>query len=62
MQIVTATGLSWPSVRAALDLYGRGGMAALKPAVRGKKSGAVRSLTAQLEQTIQHIICDKRPE
>lgn len=32
MQIVTATGLSWPGVRMALKLYEQGGMAALKPA------------------------------
>ena len=47
MQIVTATGLSWPSVRMALNLYEQGGMAALKPPVRGKKPGSGRSLTAE---------------
>lgn len=62
MQIVTATGLSWPGVRAALDLYEAGGMAALKPAIRGKKPGTGRSLTAAQEHTIRTIICDKRPE
>ena len=62
MRIVTATGLSWPSVRSALDLYERGGMAALKPPVRGKKPGTGRSLTAEQEQNLQRIICDKRPE
>ena len=62
MRIVTATGLSWPSVRSALDLYERGGMAALKPPVRGKKPGTGRSLTANQEQNLQRIICDKRPE
>ena len=62
MQIVTATGLSWPSVRMALNLYEQGGMAALKPAVRGKKSGTGRSLSAEQEQALRRIICDKRPE
>lgn len=62
MQIVAVTGLSWPGVHAALDLYERGGMAALKPAVRGKKPGTGRSLTAEQEQAIRKIICDKRPE
>ena len=62
MQIVAATGLSWPGVRAALDLFERGGMSALKPAVRGTKPGTGRSLTAEQERTIQRIICDKRPE
>lgn len=31
MQIVDLTGLSWPAVRAAIDLYEAGGMAAVKP-------------------------------
>lgn len=62
MQIVAMTGLSWPGVRAALDRYEAGGMAALKPAKRGKKPGTGRSLTAEQEQAIRQIICDKRPE
>lgn len=62
MQIVTATGLSWPSVRGALDLYERGGLVALRPSVRGKKPGTGRSLSAEQELAIQRIICDKRPE
>ena len=39
MQIVELTSLSWPAVRTAIDLYEAGGMAALKPKERGKKSG-----------------------
>lgn len=62
MQIVVATGLSWPGVRTALDLYASGGMSALKPAVRGKKPGTGRSLTAEQEHAIRMTICDKRPE
>jgi len=62
MQIVAMTGLSWPGVRAALDRYEAGGMAALKPAVRGKKPGTGRRLTGEQEQGIRQIICDKRPE
>lgn len=62
MQIVVATGLSWPGVRTALDLYESCGMSALKPAVRGKKPGTGRSLTAEQEQAIRMTICDKRPE
>ncbi len=62
MQIVVATGLGWPGVRTALDLYASGGMLALKPSVRGKKPGTGRSLTAEQEQAIRMIICDKRPE
>lgn len=62
MQIVVATGLSWPGVRTALNLYESGGMPALKPAMRGKKRGTGRSLTAEQEQAIRMTICDKRPE
>jgi len=62
MQIVAMTGLSWPGVRKAIMLYEAGGKAALKPAVRGKKCGTGRSLTAEQEQAIQRTICDKRPE
>lgn len=62
MQIVSLTGLSWPGVRAALDLYESGGLAALKPALRGRKSGTGRSLTQEQERAICRIICDKRPE
>jgi hypothetical protein len=45
MQIVELTHLSWSAVRAAIDLYEAGGMAALKPKPRGKKGGEGRSLT-----------------
>jgi transposase len=62
MKIVTATGLSWPGVRAALDLYAVGGMAALKPAIRGKKPGTGRRVTAEQAHAIRSTICDKRPE
>jgi transposase len=62
MQIVELTGLSWPAVRTTLDLHESGGMAALKPTVRGKKPGTGRSLNAEQEQAIRALICDKRPE
>lgn len=39
MQIVAMTELSWPGVRAVLKHYEAGGMAALKPAIRGKSLG-----------------------
>jgi hypothetical protein len=39
MQIVELTGLSWPAVRTAIDLYEAGGAPALKPKERGRKSG-----------------------
>ena len=62
MQLVELTGLSWSAVRVAIDLYEEGGLAALKPAARGKKLGSGRSLSAKQEQALQKIVCDKRPE
>ena len=62
MQIVELTGLSWPAVRAAIDLYEAGGMAALKPKERGREPGVGRRLTAAQEDHIRKLIIDKRPE
>jgi transposase len=62
MRIVELTGLSYPTVRKAIDQYERGGVAAIRPARRGRELGAGRSLTADQEQVIRQIICDKRPE
>jgi transposase len=62
MQIVELTGLSWPAVRAAIDLYEAGGIAALKPKARGREPGEGRSLTAAQEDHIRKLIIDKRPE
>ena len=49
MQIVELTGLSWPAVRTAIDLYEAGGLAAIKPKERSKKSGEGRKLSADQE-------------
>jgi hypothetical protein len=62
MQIVELTHLSWSAVRAAIDLYEAGGMAALKPKPRGKKGGEGRSLTPDQEAHIRKLIVDQRPE
>ena len=62
MQIVEFTNLSWPAVRTAIDLYEAGGMAALKPKERGRKSGDGRSLTPEQEAHIRKLIADQRPE
>lgn len=62
MRIVALSGLSYPTVRAAIDRYEEGGSAANQPKPRGKPPGSGRSLNAVQEQTIQRIICDKRPE
>ncbi len=62
MQIVDLCGLSYPSVRAAIDRYKVGGLAAIKPAVRGRRAGQGRALNAEQEHALRKIICDKRPE
>jgi len=62
MQIVELTGLSWPAVRTAIDLFEAGGMAALQPKARGREPGNGRSLTAVQEDHIRKLIIDKRPE
>ena len=62
MQIVEFSGLSYPTVRAAIDRYEEGGLAAIKPAARGKRAGQGRTLTEGQEPAIRKIICDKRPE
>ena len=62
MAIASMTGLSYPATRLAIELYEEGGYAALKPAPRGRTSGAGRTLTVEQEAVIQRTICDKRPE
>ena len=62
MAIVGMTGLSYPAVRLAIDLYEGGGYAALKPTPRGRTSGEGRTLTAEQEDAIRRTICDKRPK
>ena len=62
MQIVALSGLSYPTVRGVIDRYEAGGMASVKPAARGSRPGDGRSLSQSQEQSIQRIICDKRPE
>lgn len=62
MQIVEYSGLSYPTVRAAIDAFESGGSAALKPGQRGKRTGQGRSLSDDQEQQIQRIICEQRPE
>ncbi len=62
MAIVGMTGLSYPAVRLAIDLYEEGGYVALKPAARGRACGEGRTLTVVQEEGIRRTICDKRPE
>lgn len=62
MQIVAMTGLSYPPVRAAIDLFESGGWAAIRPARRGRTQGDARILTPVQEQAIQRMIIENRPE
>ena len=62
MAIVELTGLSYPAVRRAINLYEAGGAAALKPAARGRSPGQGRLLSAEQEELVRRTICDKRPE
>ena len=56
MQIVAMTGLSYPCVRAAIDLFEAAGWAAIRPACRGRSRGDARILSPVQEQVIQRII------
>ena len=62
MHIVELTGLSYPAVRRTLDQFEAGGLAAIAPAARGRRSGMGRRLSAEQEAAIRRTICDKRPE
>ena len=62
MQIVPLTGLSYPTVRAAIDLFEAGGWNAIKPSQRGRVTGEGRVLSAVQEETIQRMIIDNSPE
>jgi transposase len=62
MRIVEMTGLSYPAVRACIDLFDAGGWGAIRPALRGRSPGTGRTLTQAQEDSIQRIIIDNRPE
>ena len=62
MQIVEMTGLSYPPVRAAIDLYEAGGWSAIGPALRGRARGDGRVLSQFQEDAVQRMIIDHRPE
>jgi transposase len=62
MRIAELTGLTWLSVRRAIDRYEAEGAAGLKPRERGRSPGDGRSLSAEQEGHIRRLICEKRPE
>ena len=62
MQIVELSGLSYSTVRSAINHDEEGGFAALKSAARCKQPGDCSELTPEQEAEIQRLICDMRPE
>jgi transposase len=62
MEIAAMTGLSYPTVRKAIDLFVAGGWSAVKPAARGRSAGDGRLISAAQEASVRRTICDKRPE
>lgn len=62
MEIVSLSGLSYPTVRGVIHRYQAHGEVSIKPAVRGHRAGEGRRLNPKQEAMIQRLICDKRPE
>jgi transposase len=62
MEIAELTGLTWPTVRTAIDLYENGGWKALKYRQVGRRKGQGRTLDAQQEARVRRMINEKRPE
>jgi len=61
-QIARDVGLSYPATCKIIDRYNAGGMAALVPRTRGRRTGDQRALTAEQEASVRQTLCDKRPE
>ena len=62
MEIVKLSGLSYPTVRKAIDDYDSDGAVAIRCAPRGRNQGDGRSLRPEQEEQVRRTICDKRPE
>ena len=56
------TGLSYPAVRATIDLFAAGDWLAIRPANRGRNKGEGRSLSEVQEAVIRRTIIDNHPE
>ena len=61
-EISETTGLSDQAIRNLFKKYDQGGIAAIKPKKRGRKSGEKRHLTPKQEQEILALLVDKNPE
>ena len=55
-------GLSYSAVRMIVNRYKHDGMKGIAYGRRGRPAGSCRTLTAEQEEQIQRMICDKRPE
>ena len=61
-EIIEITGFCERTIRQTISDYKRGGMAALKPKTRGRKTGEKRTLTTAQEKELVGIITDKNPD
>ena len=61
-EIARITGLTTKTIYDKIRLYKEGGMSALKPKTRGRKSGEKRTLKLVQEKEIIKIITDKNPD
>ena len=61
-QISRDVGLSYSATCKIIERYKAGGLSALAPRVRGRRTGDKRVLTRKQELAIQRTICDRRPE
>ena len=61
-EIVEATDFSQDTVYVTIRAYKKGGMKALKPKARGRKTGEKRHLTPKQEQEVLSMLVDKNPE
>jgi len=61
-QIAQEVGLSYTAVSKTIARFESQGLAGLAPRTRGRRSGEDRALSAEQEQAVQRIICERRPE
>ena len=61
-EIAEMTGLTTRTVYETIRAYKKGGMKALKPKIRGRKSGQNRKLTPEQETAIIKLITEKDPD
>jgi transposase len=61
-QIARDLGLSYSAVRLIVNRYKNDGLKGISSGRRGRPKGSCRTLTAEQEEQIQRLICEKRPE